>query len=71
MHTAKTVDRKFKANIPRNETVQPQSQFLLSYFCERFIYFHYRSACSAAGKQVDGLWKYINRSQVHENGIWD
>ncbi len=52
VHTAKTVDRKFKTNIHRNETVQPRFQFL-------------------QGKQVDRLWEYINRSQVHESGIWD
>jgi hypothetical protein len=49
-HTAKAVYRKFEINIYRNETEQPQSQFLHSCFCERFIYFHDWSAYSAAGK---------------------
>ncbi len=33
--------------------------------CERFIYSHYWSAYSAAGKYVDGSWEYINHSQKH------
>jgi hypothetical protein len=49
-NTAKTLYRKFETNIPRKGTVQPQSQFLLSCFCERFIYSHDRSAYSAARK---------------------
>ncbi len=35
---------KIRKNIPRNETVWPLYQFLPSYICERFIYFHDRSA---------------------------
>ncbi len=31
-----------KKNIPRKETARPQSQFLHSYMCELFIYFHNR-----------------------------
>ncbi len=46
----KTVYRKFETNIPRTETARPQSKFLHSCFCERFIYFHDRSAYSAAAK---------------------
>jgi hypothetical protein len=53
-YTAKTQYRKFETNISRKENALPQSQFLHSYFCERFIYSHDRSACliaySAAGK---------------------
>ncbi len=71
-NTAKTVYRKFEANISRNETPQSQSQFLNSCFCERFIYSHARSAYSAAGKKEDLSWDYINhRSQKHEGGNWD
>jgi len=36
--------------------------------CERFIYFHYRSAYSRAGKYVDQFWDH---SQIHECGNWD
>ncbi len=32
-----------------------------------FIYSYDRSSYSAAGKYVDRSWKYINRSQTHEN----
>ncbi len=42
------------------------SQFLNSYICERFIYFHNRSVYFAAAKYVDRSWEYINRSQTHE-----
>ncbi len=68
--TAKTQYRKFKTSIPRKGTARPQSQFLHLCFCERFIYSHHRSACSAAGKQVDRSWEYIDRSQTHECGNW-
>ncbi len=39
-HTANTVYQKFESNIPRNETVQPHSQFLHTCICEQFIFFH-------------------------------
>jgi hypothetical protein len=54
-----------------NITVRPQSQFLHSCFCERFIYSHHRSVYFAAGKYVDRSWEYINRSQTHECVTWD
>ncbi len=69
--TAKTQYQKFETNIPRKGIARPQSQFPHSCVCERFIYFHNRSAYSAAGKYVDRLWEYINRSQTHECGNWD
>jgi hypothetical protein len=58
-HTAKILYRKFETYIPRKGTARPQSQILHSFFCVRFIYFHDRSAYSAAEK-------YINHSQTHE-----
>jgi hypothetical protein len=64
--TAKILYRKIETYIPRKETARPQSQFLHSCFCGRFIYSHDRSAYYAAGKQVDRSWEYINRSQTHE-----
>jgi len=70
--TGKTQYRKFKTNIPRKRIARPQSQFPHSCVCERFIYFHYRSAYSATGKYVDRSWEYtIKRSQTHECGNWD
>jgi len=35
--TAHALYRKFKTNIPRNETAWPRSQFLYSCICERFV----------------------------------
>ncbi len=35
------------------------NSYIRTCFCERFIYFHNQSACSAAGKQVDRSWKYM------------
>jgi hypothetical protein len=69
--TEKTHYWKFETNIPRKGTVRPQSQFLHSCFCERFIYSHHRSVYSAAGKYVDRSWEYINRSRTHECVTWD
>ncbi len=40
----RTVPKIFETNIPRNETARPRSQFLHSWICERFIYYHDRSA---------------------------
>ncbi len=54
-HTAKTVNRKFETHIPTNETAQPQSQFLHSWFCKRFIYSHDQSAYSAAVRAASFL----------------
>jgi hypothetical protein len=67
-HIAKTQYRKFETNIPRKGIVRPQSQFLDSCVCERFIYSHDRSVYSAVGKYVDRSLEYINRSQTHECG---
>jgi hypothetical protein len=47
--TAKTKCRKFETNIPRKEILEPQSQFPHSCVCERIIYYHDGSACSAGG----------------------
>ncbi len=48
-YTAKTKCRKFETNIPRKGISGPQSQFPHSCFCERIIYSHHGSACSAGG----------------------
>jgi hypothetical protein len=66
--TEKTQYRKFETNIPRKGTAGPQSQCPHSSVCERFIFSHDWSACSAAGKYVDQSWEYINRSQTRECG---
>ncbi len=63
-YTVKRQYRKFETNIPRKEIARPQSKFLHSCFCEQFIYFHDRSAYSAAGKYVDRSWEYIDLSQT-------
>jgi hypothetical protein len=49
-YTAKTQDRKFKANIHRKENARLQSQILHSCICERFIYSSDRFAYSFGGK---------------------
>jgi hypothetical protein len=43
---------KIRNKYPRKGTVRPQSQFLHSCVCDRFIYSHDWSAYSAAGKYV-------------------
>ncbi len=69
--TAKTQYWKFETNIPRKGIARPQSQFPHSCVCERFLYSHNRSACSAEGKYVDRSWEYVNCSKTHECGNWD
>ncbi len=69
--TAKTLYRKFETNIPRKGIARTQCQFPLLCVCERFIYSQDRSAYSAAGKQVDRFWEYLNCPQTHECGNWD
>jgi hypothetical protein len=39
-YNANALYRKFKTNIPRNETAQPRSQFLYLCICERLLYSH-------------------------------
>jgi hypothetical protein len=53
----------------RSELFIP-SQFLHLCICEQFIYSLHRSTCFAA-KEVDPLWEYINRSQMHECRNWE
>ncbi len=48
-YTAKTKCRKFETNIPRKGISGPQSLFPHSCVCERIIYSHDGSACSAGG----------------------
>ncbi len=62
--TTKTVYRKFETSIPRNETARPQSQFIHSWFCERFIYSNTRIRLSILLQE--NMWEYINRSKIHE-----
>jgi hypothetical protein len=52
--TAKNQYRKFETNIPRKGIVRAQYKFPHSCFCERIIYFHERSGCSAAGNVWTG-----------------
>ncbi len=64
--------RKFKINIPWNETAQPQ-KFLISAFMYLWaIYIFPRLfrlfCCIAFAVRV---WEYINRSRIYECGIWD
>ncbi len=66
--TAKTQYQKIETNIPRKGIARSQSQFPHSCVCERFIYFHNRSAYSAARKYVDRSWKYIYRQMNVEIG---
>jgi hypothetical protein len=48
-YTAKNQHRKFETNILRKGTARPQSQFLYSCVCGRFIYSQDESTYSAAG----------------------
>ncbi len=56
--------RKFETYTPRNETALSRSQFLCSCVCEWFIY-------SNNWFSADGLWEYIDRSQIHECEYWE
>ncbi len=49
LYTAKTKCQKFETNIPRTGIPGSQSQFPHSCVCERIIYSHDGSACSAGG----------------------
>ena len=66
-----TRQRKFPLCIPFLGIARPQSQFLHSCICDRFIYFQHRSFCFAAAKYVDRSWEYISCSQTHECRNWD
>ncbi len=60
--TAKTKLGKFETNIPRKGISGPQSQFPHSCVCERIIYSHDGSACSAGGnmyKLILGIYKSL------------
>jgi len=57
--TAKTMYRKFKINIPINETAQPRSQFPHACICERFIYSQDRSACNKIGRPILAIHKSL------------
>ncbi len=63
--------RKSNLCIPKKGVVRPQSQFLHSCVCERFIYSQDRSTYLATEKQTDRSWKYINLSQIYECRNWE
>jgi hypothetical protein len=56
VHTTNALYRKFEASISRNETARPRSQFLHSCICERFIYFHGRSANAVQQNRWTESW---------------
>ncbi len=60
MHCKDTVP-KIQNKYSHEKTARLQSQFLHSYFCERFINSSNMSAHSTTGKQVGRTWEYIGR----------
>jgi hypothetical protein len=66
-----TLQTKSEIYIPRHETARPRSQFPHACIRERFIYSLDRSTYSAAAKQADRSWEYINRWQIHEWRNWE
>jgi hypothetical protein len=50
----------------KSKTARPQSQFLHSCICERFIYSHDWSSYFPAAEETDCSWEYINRPQKYE-----
>ncbi len=66
-----TPQRTFDLCIPIKRTARPQSLFLYSYVCERFIYFQDRSTYFPAAEYADQSWEYINRTQMDGCRNWD
>ncbi len=60
-----------KQIFPEKELRSLNPNFHIHVSVSDLIYSHDRSADSAAGKNVDRSWEYINRSQTHECGNWD
>jgi hypothetical protein len=56
---------------PEKGIARPQSIFLHSCVCERFIDSQDRSTYLAAAKYVDQSWEYINLSQIYECRNWE
>ncbi len=67
--TAKTKCGKFETNIPRRGISGPQSQFPHSCVCERIIYSHDGSACSAGGNMYSRLILWIYKS-LKDTWMW-
>jgi hypothetical protein len=67
-YTAKTLYRKCKTNIPRNESAQLIPNFQINGSVSGLY-------TPTIGRpillQVDRSWEYINRSQIHECGTWE
>ncbi len=69
VYTAKTHKGKFETNISKKGIARSQSQFPHSCVWQRFIYSHYRSAYSAAGKYCVWTDSGIHTS-LTETWIW-
>jgi hypothetical protein len=66
-HNTENLKRIF----PERELRSLNTNFHIHVAVSDLIYSHNRSAYSAAGKNVNRSWEYINRSQTHECGNWD
>ncbi len=71
-HTAKTKYRNFETNIPRKGISGFQSQFPHSCVCERFIYSHDRSAYSAGGRPIHGIYNLVTHKnhKILSDKLW-
>ncbi len=69
--TAKYQYRKIEKNILRKGIARPQSQFLHSSICERFIYSQDRSSYSAAGicGPILGIYKSLTDTWMWKLGL--
>ncbi len=63
-----TDQRLWRSTLQRNflGIARPQSQFLHSCICQRFIYSQDLSTYFPAAELADRSWKYINLSQIYE-----
>ena len=73
VHIAKTEYRRFETKIPgkRNCAASVPISTFMCLWAIYILYSHNRSAYSAAGKYVDRVWEYINRSPIHECWNWN